>query len=83
MSRRLAVRCSPSWVRAKTWIWSRISALEGRSLGLTDPRQSAGGGLALGGEVLGLDPVVHQTGGFEGDRVTELGISHPGLRRFV
>src|SRR5262249_27181856 len=37
---RLAVRASPSWVRANTWIRSRISALLGRSDGLTDPRQS-------------------------------------------
>src|SRR5881398_3710522 len=29
----------PSWMRAKTWIWSRISALEGRFSGLTPRRQ--------------------------------------------
>ena len=40
MSRRFSVRRSPSWMRAKTWIWSRISALEGRSSGLTHWRQS-------------------------------------------
>ena len=40
MSRRCSVRWSPSWRRAKSWIWSRISALEGRSSGLTPPRQS-------------------------------------------
>src|SRR5689334_5894582 len=39
MSRRYTVRRSPSWMRAKTWICSRISALEGRSSGLTLPRQ--------------------------------------------
>ena len=32
---RCSVRLSPSWMRAKSWICSRISALEGRSSGLT------------------------------------------------
>ena len=47
------VRCSPSWMRAKSWICSRISALEGRSAGLT-PAAKTLGGLAFGGEVFGL-----------------------------
>ena len=69
------MRLSPSCMRAKTWIWSRISALEGRSFGLDAAAAEALGGLALGGEVLGLDPLVHQPGGFEGDRLTKLDIA--------
>ena len=42
-----AVRFSPSWVRAKTWMRSRISALLGRSLGLTDPRHTRAAALRL------------------------------------
>ena len=53
------------------WIWSRISALEGRSSGLTLAAAEAFGGLAFGGEVLGLDALVHQPGGFEGDRLAK------------
>src|SRR5215207_662235 len=39
MALRLAVRASPSWTRANDWTRSRISALLGRSAGLTGPRQ--------------------------------------------
>src|SRR3712207_7712911 len=38
MALRLAVRASPSWTRANDWTRSRISALDGRSAGLTGPR---------------------------------------------
>ena len=69
-------------MRAKTWICSRISALEGRSSGLTPPAAQAFGGLAFGGEVLGLDPFVHQAGGFEGNGLTKFDISHPFMRRY-
>src|SRR5262249_31934567 len=42
----------------------------------------AAGGLALGGEVLGLDALVHQAGGFQGNGLAELDISHPFVRRY-
>ena len=35
------------------------------------------GGLSFGGEILGFDPVIHQPGGFEGDRLAEFVIVHP------
>ena len=76
------MRLSPSWMRAKSWICSRISALEGRSSGLTPPATEPFGGLAFGGEVLGLDALVHQAGGFEGDGLTEFDITHPFMRRY-
>ena len=40
------------------------------------------GGLAFGGEVLGLDALVHQAGGFKGDRLTKFAQSHPFMRRY-
>ena len=49
---------------------------------MTPSPAQALGGLALGGVVLGLDALVHQAGGFEGDRLTEFGISHPFMRRY-
>jgi hypothetical protein len=47
MSLRSAVRRSPSWVRANSWMRSRISALLGRSDGFTDPRQTRSAALRL------------------------------------
>ncbi len=40
------------------------------------------GGLAFGGEVFGFLSLVHQPGGFQRDRLTKFGISHPFMRRY-
>ena len=71
-SKRMSLRCSsrlgPSWMRAIAWIWSRISALEGRSPGRN--RYSTPSCLAaLRLAVKYSDSVrcVHQPGGEKGD----------------
>jgi hypothetical protein len=50
----------------------------GGEVGGFDPATAkAFGGFALGGVVLGLDPLIHQAGGLVGDSVAEFVIGHP------
>ena len=81
ISRRFSVRRSPSCMRAKTWIWSRISRLLGRSPGLTSPRQIRRAALSLARIVLRLLPRVHQPGGLPGDLPAKFFASHRVVRR--
>ena len=69
MSRRLAVRCLALVGAGEDLDQFADFGVGGEVARLDRPAADAVGGLALGGEVFGLHPVVHQTGGFKGDRV--------------
>ena len=51
--------------------------------GLDGAAAEAFGGLALGGEVLGFHPLVHEPGGFKRNGLTQLGVGHVGYAAVI
>ena len=89
MSRRLTVRRSPSWMRAKSLdLFADLGV--GREVFRFDPLTAkAFGRFAFRGEVFGFDAFIHQASRFKGDGLTQFTLTHsfkaplsgPSMRR--
>ena len=59
--------------RRVEWLFADLG-VGGQVFGFDAAAAEPLGSLALGGEVLGLDPLVHQAGRFQGDLLAKLGM---------